>query len=92
MKALFITAAWTIYGMVAIAAIGYVEGCGPFHVEHDVSGTVSVQVQLSPLMFQSFFLTDCQTRVAGQACYNADPATCATCMSNALFLALPVKQ
>lgn len=58
--------------------------CGKFEVDHDVSGTVTVQVTLPVEAYEPFFLIDCGTRVSGQPCYDPDPPVCATCMANAL--------
>lgn len=79
----------TVSFFALLFGLGGLDGCGPFKVEHDVSGTVQVQVQVPAAAYEPFFLTDCQARTAGQQCYNADPAVCASCMASALAATLP---
>lgn len=74
-----------------LGSIIWVASCGPFRIEHDVSGTVQIQAPLTPTMFEPFFLSDCATRTSGQQCYDVDPITCSRCMSTALFDSLGVK-
>ncbi len=82
--------ALTVAGIIAFLCVSiWSVSCGPFKIEHDVSGTVNVTTALTPGMFEPFFLTDCATRVSGQQCYDVDPATCSKCMATALFDTLP---
>lgn len=75
---------WAALGLASFLVIA---SCGPFKVEHDVSGTVQVPVniQLNPEMFVPYFLTDCQARTSGQLCYDPEPAKCASCMAHSIF-------
>lgn len=82
---------WAVIAASALMIVSVLmQACGKFTIEHDVSGTVQVQVSLTPALFLPFFLKDCQTRVVGQACYDPDATVCATCMADALFSTLPV--
>lgn len=67
-----------------------ISACGALKVDHDVSGSVQLNVTVTPADFEKFFATDCALRTVGQPCYDPDPVVCAACMSQALFTTLTV--
>lgn len=74
---------------ILIAGLLVVLGCGKLEVDHQVSGSVSLNVTVTPETFEAFFVVDCAIRTTGQPCYDPDVSVCAACMAQALYATLP---